>query len=147
MAFWDGLLNWLGYGHEEDAPVTDNLVKEPELRPTPPNTGKAKLVSLPTARQTLRLVIARPQSFDQAANLAENLKNYRPVIVNVEALPVDEARRIIDFLSGATYALGGRVRRVTSGIFLFTSSNIDLSGDLEDQVAGGINWLEAAGRK
>ncbi|WP_406678194.1 cell division protein SepF [Neomoorella carbonis] len=147
MAFWDSLLNWLGYGHEEGSQVTDNQVKEWDIPPAPSNPGKAKLVSLPTARQTLRLVIARPQSFDQAAALAENLKNYRPVIVNVEALPVDEARRIVDFLSGATYALGGRVRRVTSGIFLFTSSNIDLSGDLEEQVAGGINWLEAAGRK
>ncbi|WP_258359347.1 cell division protein SepF [Moorella sulfitireducens] len=146
MAFWDGLLNWLGYGHDEDTPA-GNQLKELEWSSPPPHTGKAKLVSLPTARQAMRLVIARPQSFDQAAALAENLKNYRPLIVNVEALPFDEARRIIDFLSGATYALGGRVRRVTSGIFLFTSSNVDLSGDLEEQVTGGINWLEAAGRK
>lgn len=147
MAFWDGLLNWLGYGHEEETGVGDHQGKETGLSPAPANTGRAKLVSLPTARQAMRLVIVRPQSFDQAANLAENLKNYRPVIVNLEALAVEEARRVVDFLSGATFALGGRVRRVTGGIFLFTPSNIDLSGDLEEQVAGGINWLEASGRR
>ncbi|MGI6285411.1 cell division protein SepF [Neomoorella humiferrea] len=150
MAFWDGLLQWLGYGSEEDDRERDNGGKAwetPVVSPIPAAQNRAKVVSLPTARQSLRLVVARPQSFDQAAGLAEHLKNYRPLIVNVEAMPVDEARRIVDFLSGATYALGGMVRRVTSGIFLFTPSNIDLSGDLEEHMGGSINWLEAAGRK
>ncbi len=146
MAFWDNLMNWLGYGQEDDTLAAGNPEREPETLPAA-GARKGKLVTLPTARQSMRMVIARPQSFDQAAGLAENLKNYRPVIINVENLPIDEAQRIIDFLSGATYALGGRVRRVTSGIFLFTSSNIDLSGDLEEQVPGGLNWLEAAARK
>jgi cell division inhibitor SepF len=146
MAFWDNLMNWLGYGQEEDNLSAGNQDREPELLPQA-GTRKGKLVTLPTGRQSMRMVIARPQSFDQVAGLAENLKNYRPVIINVENLPIEEARRIIDFLSGAAYALGGRVRRVTSGIFLFTSSNIDLSGDLEEQVPGGLNWLEAASRK
>ncbi|GAF26578.1 cell division protein SepF [Neomoorella thermoacetica] len=144
MAFWQGLINWLGYGHEGEEPEMEKPVLEAETTPVTP--AKGKLVGLPTARNAMRLVIARPQSFEQAAGLAENLKNYRPLIVNVEGIPVEEARRIIDFLSGAAYALGGRVRKVTSGIFLFTTSNVDLSGDLEDQIPGGLNWLEAAGR-
>ncbi|MBC7323906.1 MAG: cell division protein SepF [Moorella sp. (in: Bacteria)] len=147
MSFWSGLLNWLGYGQEEATAEGDGHFKERETRLPAPGSGKAKLVSLPTARQAMRLVIARPRSFDQAAGLAENLKNCRPVIINLEALPVEEGQRIIDFLSGAAYALGGQVRRVTGGIFLFTSSNIDLSGDLEENIPGGIAWLEAAGRK
>lgn len=144
MAFWQGLINWLGYGHEGEEPVMEKLVAEMET--VPANPAKGKLVGLPTARNAMRLVIARPQSFEQAAGLAENLKNYRPLIVNVEGITVEEARRIIDFLSGAAYALGGRVRKVTGGIFLFTTSNVDLSGDLEEQIPDGLNWLEAAGR-
>ncbi|MGI9859916.1 cell division protein SepF [Moorella naiadis] len=144
MAFWHGLINWLGYGHEEEEPVVEKTL--PELETAPVTPAKGKLVGLPTARNAVRLVIARPQSFEQAAGLAENLKNYRPLICNVESIPLEEARRIIDFLSGAVYALGGRVRKVTGGIFLFTTSNVDLSGDLEEQIPANLNWLEAAGR-
>lgn len=141
MAFWDGILNWLGYGPDEEITEADG-----QRRERLGSNNRAKLVSLPTARNNTRLIISRPQSFDQAAALAENLKNYRPVIINLEDLPVDEARQIIDFLSGAIYALGGRVRRITSGIFLFASSNIDLEADQEEQTYTGIDWLQAAGR-
>ncbi|MDK2820695.1 MAG: cell division inhibitor SepF [Clostridia bacterium] len=146
MAFWDGLMNWLGYGNEESL-KDDELQTDKESQSVPiPQGGKLKVVGLPTARNAMRLVVTRPKSFDQAATLAENLKNYRPLIVNVEDISIDEARRIIDFLSGATFALGGRVRKVTNGIFLFTSSNVDLSGDLVEDKTEGANWLKLASR-
>ncbi|NLW08075.1 MAG: cell division protein SepF [Clostridia bacterium] len=144
MAFWDGILNWLGYGPEDELPELSERERWAEARPR--GNSKAKLVSLPTTRNSTRLVISRPQSFDEAASLAENLKNFRPLIVNLEDLPIEEARRIIDFLSGATFALGGQVRRITGGIFIFASSNIDLSGATEKSINTDIDWLKVAGR-
>ncbi|MGI9951128.1 cell division protein SepF [Moorellaceae bacterium AZ2] len=132
---WEAFLNWLGYGpEEEEARGTAETV-------VPPAPKQGKLVSLPTARGALRLMVVHPQSYEQGAVLADNLKNYRPVIVNLEKMPPEEARRLLDFLSGAVFALGGQVSRVSQGIFVFTPSNIDLSGDLEPKSAGGeLAW-------
>lgn len=134
--FWETLLNWLGYGPEEEE-------KElPEVAAVPP-PKQPKLVGLPTARGAMRLMVVHPQSYEQGALLAENLKNYRPVIVNLEKMPAEEARRLLDFLSGAVFALGGQVSRVSNGIFVFTPSNVDLSGDLElKSAASGLGMLD-----
>ncbi|SMB94424.1 cell division inhibitor SepF [Thermanaeromonas toyohensis ToBE] len=131
---WETLLNWLGYEPEEE---------EREAPPVevPPLPKPGKVVGLPTARGAMRLVVVQPQSYEQGAALAENLKNYRPVIVNLEKMNPEEARRLVDFLSGAAFALGGQVRKVSHGIFLFTPSNIDLSGDQElKSTSGPLFW-------
>lgn len=134
--FWEALLNWLGYGPEEEEKGS------PEVPVVPP-PKQAKLVGLPTARGALRLMVVHPQSYEQGAVLAENLKNYRPVIVNLEKMPAEEARRLLDFLSGAVFALGGQVSRVSNGIFVFTPSNIDLSGDLDfKSTSSGLSLLD-----
>ncbi|HBT48114.1 MAG TPA: cell division protein SepF [Peptococcaceae bacterium] len=129
---WEAFLNWLGYGPEEgEERRTAETVASQGSRP------QGKLVTLPTARGVMRLMVVHPQSYEQGALLAENLKNYRPVIVNLEKMPPEEARRLLDFLSGAVFALGGRVSRVGHAIFVFAPSNVDLSGDLESRAAGG----------
>jgi len=132
---WEAFLNWLGYEQEEEEERGALPVEAPPL-PRP-----AKVVGLPTARGAMRLVVVHPQSYEQGAALAENLKNFRPVIVNLERMEPEEARRLVDFLSGAAFALGGQVRKVSHGIFLFTPSNIDLSVDQELKSSGGtIFW-------
>lgn len=128
---WEAFLNWLGYEVEEEE--REALPVEAPSLPKP-----SKVVGLPTARGAMRLVVVHPQSYEQGAVLAENLKNYRPVIVNLEKMEPEEARRLIDFLSGAAFALGGQVRKVSHGIFLFTPSNIDLSVDQEIKSTGGL---------
>lgn len=134
--FWEVLLNWLGYGPEEEE-------KSPPEVPVMSLPKQAKVVGLPTARGAMRLMVVHPQSYEQGAVLAENLKNYRPVIVNLEKMPAEEARRLLDFLSGAVFALGGQVSRVSNGIFVFTPSNIDLSGDLDFKSTGsGLSLLD-----
>ncbi|MCG0276970.1 MAG: cell division protein SepF [Thermanaeromonas sp.] len=132
---WEAFLNWLGYEQEEEE-------REPVAVEAPPLPRTAKVVGLPTARGAMRLVVVHPQSYEQGAALAENLKNYRPVIVNLERMEPEEARRLVDFLSGAAFALGGQVRKVSHGIFLFTPSNIDLSVDQELKPGGGAFFWE-----
>lgn len=93
---------------------------------------KSNVISMHSQRQ-VKVVVVEPRIFDEAEGIAENLKNRRPVIVNLEQAETDLAKRILDFVSGATYALNGRQQKVGSGIFLFVPSNMDISTDCKDQ--------------
>ena len=95
--------------------------------------NKGTVISLHTKRQT-QVVIAEPSSYDQVQEIADNLKNHRPVIVNLESADVDLARRVVDFLSGTTYALNGSMQKVGQNIFLFVPNNIDIANELKEQV-------------
>lgn len=145
MAFWNSLLNWLGYGPQEDQP--EGFLRDRETEQQPPAGSRGKLYSLPSSRGNTQLIITSPRSYEQAVELADNIKNYRSVIVNLESVTAPEAQRIVDFISGATYALNGQTRRITSGIFLFTSSNINLRDDQEGYVSSANDWLADIGRK
>ena len=63
--------------------------------------------------------------------LVDNLKSRKPVIVNLERLESDTARKIFDFLSGATYALNGNVQKVANNIFVFAPENVDINSSVE----------------
>jgi cell division inhibitor SepF len=71
----------------------------------------------------------------------DNLKAKKPVIINLENLETDTARKIFDFLSGATYALNGNVQKVANNIFVFVPENVDVTYNMDskiNQVEGGI---------
>ncbi len=93
---------------------------------------KSNVISMHSQRQ-VKVVVVEPRIYDEAEGIAENLKNRRPVIVNLEQAESDLAKRILDFVSGATYALNGRQQKVGNGIFLFVPSNMDISTDCKDQ--------------
>ncbi|XVG95456.1 cell division protein SepF [Eubacteriales bacterium KG127] len=76
-----------------------------------------------------KLVVIEPKSFDECPRLVDSLMSKRPIIVNLEKLDQELGRKIFDFLNGATYALKGNVRKVTNSIFIFTPSNVDISGE------------------
>lgn len=92
---------------------------------------KNNVVSLHSA-QNLKIVVARPASFEQVLNFASDIKNRRPVVLNLEDTDAETARRIIDFMSGATYALEGTMQKISTYIFTFVPSNVGISGDIED---------------
>ena len=95
--------------------------------------NKGTVISLHTKRQT-QVVVTEPSSYDQVQAIADNLKNRRSVIVNFEKADTDLARRIVDFLSGTTYALNGNSQKVGHNIFLFVPSNVDIASELKEQV-------------
>lgn len=81
----------------------------------------------------LSLVIIEPQGFDECSRLVDELKTRKPIIVNLEKLDVDLARKIFDFLGGATYALNGNVQKVANNIFVFAPENIAIDAESEHQ--------------
>lgn len=116
--------------------LDDEPVDEREKMFDDSNQGgkqKTNVVSLHTQRQ-VQVVITEPKSYDEVQSIADNLKNRRPVIVNLEKADVELARRVIDFLSGATYAMNGNMQKVGKNIFLFVPNNVDISNELKEQV-------------
>lgn len=87
----------------------------------------SNIVNLPTAQKQMKVMVVEPFSFDDAQQVADYLKNRKPVVVNFENSDKEVAKRMIDFISGTTYALGGTIQKVGSNIFLCAPNNVDVS--------------------
>jgi len=125
--FLDRVFGFLGIEPEEAA-AQEAQVPPPQPRPEP-NARRARLVSLPGARrdeQRFSVVVQKPARFEDVQAVVDCLKERRPVIVSVEALSKDVARRLVDFVMGAAYALDGRMHRLGDSLFLFTPSNVGI---------------------
>ena len=108
------------YGYEEEEP-------EPERRLSPRRSASASVTAFPNAYSG-KMIVYRPVSYEDTQNIIDNLKAHKPVIVNMEQIEVEVAQRILDFMSGACYALNGRVYKVSSRIFIVAPANIDIIG-------------------
>ena len=80
-------------------------------------------------KQKMKLKFVHPEQFDEAAEIADSLRAHQAVLMNLEMTETDTARRLLDFLSGAAYALGGRVMRVSAQAYIIAPTNVDLVGD------------------
>ncbi len=77
------------------------------------------------------VVLFRPSSFNDTSKAADDLRNHKAVIVNMENVDKAMARRVVDFLSGCVYALDGDVKKIAQSAYLFCPHNMDIVGDLE----------------
>lgn len=95
--------------------------------------GKNNVVSLHT-QKNIRLVLFEPRSYDDSQEIADNLKSHRPVVVNLQLVRRDQAMRIVDFLSGTVYALGGSIQKVGPHIFICAPANVDIQGSITEML-------------
>lgn len=105
---------------------------------------KGKITSMPQI-QAVKMVITQPTSFDQSEEICNYLKEKKSIIVNLEYVNKDVARRIIDFLSGAVYALNGHIQKVSNSIFLIAPVNYDIESDLAREELKNklsVSWLK-----
>ena len=79
----------------------------------------------------MEVCVIKPNSVDDAREITETLLSGRTVILNLEGLDLEVAQRIIDFTSGAAYAISGNLQKISNYIFLVTPTNVDISGDLQ----------------
>lgn len=93
---------------------------------------KNKIVNIHTNKQ-MNVVIYEPTEFEETPHIVDNLKNRKPVVINLEKLDQELAKKIFDFLNGAIYALDGQIRKVSKGIFILAPNNIDVSGNLSEE--------------
>jgi cell division inhibitor SepF len=83
--------------------------------------------------QQPRLLLVRPDRFELAADIADRIRERSAIVLNLENTEKDTTRRILDFLSGVTYALGGSVKRISGNTFIITPAGVDFTGDAYEE--------------
>jgi len=99
----------------------------------------SKLVSFDNQRKrdlspSSEVYVIKPQEFDDAQTVTDLLKGGKTIVINMEGIEIDPAQRIIDFIGGACYGLGGDLRAISASIFIAAPNNIEVSGDLRDEI-------------
>ena len=106
--------------------------------------GRKKVVSMPQSQQ-IKMVISQPTTFDQAEDICDLLKEKQSVIVNLEYVNKDVARRIIDVVSGAVHALDGHIQKVSNSIFLIAPYNYEITNEMaREEIKNklSVSWLK-----
>jgi cell division inhibitor SepF len=86
------------------------------------------------ATTQLKVVLVKPERFEDASTIADHLNSKRTVVLNLESTDKETSRRLIDFLSGVAYANNGQIKRVANSTFIITPYNVDVMGDLLDEL-------------
>jgi cell division inhibitor SepF len=120
-------MNFFGMNDDDEQFEDVDLDREPSNNAK----GKSNIVSLHT-QKNIRLILIEPRVFEETQEIADNLKSHRPVVVNLHRVRRDQAKRVIDFLSGTVYALGGSIQRVGDHIFICTPANVDVQGTITE---------------
>lgn len=92
-----------------------------------------KVVNIHATTQ-LKVVLVKPERFDDASSIADHLNQKRTVVLNLESANREVSRRLIDFLSGVAYANNGQIKRVANSTYIITPYNVDIMGDLLDEL-------------
>jgi len=132
------MLNFVGWEAEEEEEIdemndelqedsNEEAYQSPKYLSFSKKAQQNKVVNIHTNNQ-FKVVIMQPETFDDARDICDHLKSKKPVIVNLESISKETAQRVVDFLSGAVYALDGEIQKVSAGIFLVAPSNVDVMG-------------------
>ncbi|MGI6677539.1 MAG: cell division protein SepF [Dehalobacterium sp.] len=140
---FDKMMGAIGFEVEEEIIETteeNNAQYDRERR----QQKKANLLGLPSQRP-VTVMLVKADSYEEVESIGQNIKERRPVIVNFDDVDKETAQRMIDFLSGAVFALDGTVRKVSVGTFLFATTNLDIVGQItedykENSFFKGFTW-------
>ena len=84
-----------------------------------------------------KMILLEPRAYSESQQIADHLKKNNTVVVNMKRVTPDQAKRIVDFLSGTVYALGGDLQKIGGGIFLCTPKNVNVEGAITDDEEKG----------
>ena len=138
MSIIDELKKWTHPYEDEDEEFEDFEEpphREPAFddRKTRVEDRRNKVVNIHATTQ-LKVVLVKPERFENASEIADNLKDKRTVVLNLESTNKDVARRLVDFLSGVAYAGEGKIKKVAANTYLITPYHVDIEGDLIDEL-------------
>lgn len=109
----------------------------PEHRPSAsvssPSYPSSRVVDIHTTAK-LQVVLKKPEHFDEATSIADELLDKRTVVLNLEVTAKDEAGKLLCFLSGVAYANGGKLKKIANNTYIITPYNVDVMGDLLDEL-------------
>ena len=126
------------YYEDEDYDDSDELDhapprREPSFERVKSEDRHNKVVNIHATTQ-LKVVLVKPERFENAAEIADHLKDKRTVVINLESTNKDIARRLIDFLSGVAYAGEGKIKKIAANTYIITPYHVDIEGDLIDEL-------------
>ena len=134
---------------QEDYEDFNEEVEEEDNRENKIWGRRTKVVAMPQPQQ-VKMVISQPTTFEQAEDICDLLKEKQSVIVNLEYVNKDIARRIIDVVSGAVHALDGHIQKVSNSIFLIAPYNYDITNEMaREEIKNKLSvfWLKNNGNK
>ena len=99
-----------------------------------------KVVNIHATAQ-LKVVLVKPERFENASEIADHLREKRTVVLNLESTNKDIARRLVDFLSGVAYAGDGKIKKVAANTYIITPYSVDIMGDLIDELESSGLYL------
>ena len=138
MSFIDELKKLTHPYEDEDEEEFDDFEEVPrkdtfEDRRNKTEDRRNKVVNINATTQ-LKVVLVKPERFENASEIADHLKDKRTVVLNLESTNKDVARRLVDFLSGVAYAGEGKIKKVAANTYLITPYHVDIEGDLIDEL-------------
>lgn len=133
------------YGDDYDQPQMELQYDEPSVAARRGN--KSKVISMPeynrapapvsVSERSMKMILFKPSSYDETESVIDSLRARKPVVVNLDEINPAVAQRILDFISGAVYALNGDIRRAARNIFVVVPSNIEISSNEADEEYNG----------
>ncbi|MFI3115107.1 MAG: cell division protein SepF [Clostridia bacterium] len=137
MGFVKGIVDWVNGNDDDDyTDIEDMIVDKNEKQDEySRDNKKSKVLDLNrTTDNRFSVVVVKPIAFENAGEIANNLKSGKTVALNFERTDEDVTRRLLDFLAGATYALNAELTKVSANSFIITPNNVDVSSDLVDEL-------------
>ena len=146
MGFMDKMRGKLGL---TDEPETEELLEEELAEEEKETTSASNVVDFQTAangvmlRSKMKVVVIEPTSFDDVQQVANSLKEKRPVVINFEHTDAEVAHRIIDFISGTTYAIAGDIKKLGHNVFLCAPNNVSVAYTQErGSLSTDMSWMK-----
>jgi cell division inhibitor SepF len=126
------------FGDEEPAPRRSRMRPSDETAEEPrPRRGRRRAAPAGNGGGVAQMHVVTPRSFNDAQQVADEFKRSKPVIINLQSTDRELSKRLIDFSSGMTYALGGGMQRISQGIFLLTPENVEVSAEEKARLLEG----------
>ena len=146
MSFLDELKKWTHPYDDEDDDFEEEFEEMPrketafEERRSRVDSRNNKVVNIHATTQ-LKVVLVKPERFENASEIADHLRDKRTVVLNLESTNKDIARRLVDFLSGVAYAGDGKIKKVAANTYIITPYSVDIMGDLIDELESSGLYL------
>ena len=124
-----------------DLPRSERSAFQDERRDERKNEDRRNKVVNIHATTQLKVVLVKPERFENASEIADHLREKRTVVLNLESTNKDIARRLVDFLSGVAYAGDGKIKKVAANTYIITPYSVDIMGDLIDELENNGMYL------
>lgn len=126
------------FGDEEEFEEGEDFLEPTPYRSEPALVRKGNKVVNINATTKLEVAVIQPENYEDAGEIADQLKKKKAVVINLEFLDKDNAVKVLDFISGVVYALDGNIQKVSGGIFLIAPYNVSITSDVKDELKKGI---------